>query len=389
MECYLDHAATTWVDPEVLEAMGPLLAEVYGNPSSLHRKGHEAERIVETAREGIAQALKASAREIYFTSGGTESNNLAILGIARAYRRQGNHIITTAVEHPSVLGPAQALEEEGFTVTKVPVDRDGRLDLEAFEAAITPQTVLASAMHVNNETGVIHPVAQMGKILKGMNPKAFFHVDGVQSLGKIPLSLKQAGVDALSGSGHKVGAPKGVGFLYLRQGVRVKPLAYGGSQQRSVRPGTEPVPGIWALHMALGKRLDPKNMKRSEAHAAALKKLVWEGLNARLGGLSLNGLPLEHPLSCPYILNFASPDVKSEVVLHALEARGIYVSTGAACASNKANKSGTLEAMGRTAMEADRALRISFSPASTVEEAEHFVDILSEILPELGKFVKK
>ena len=288
MNVYLDNAATTRVSEAAAQKALMLMREQYGNPSSLHYKGMESEREISRTRLILSGMLKVDLQEIYFTSGGTESNNLAVFGIARAYNRAGRHVITSSIEHPSVGAAVKQLQEEGFETTVVPVNSQGLVNVAALEAAIRPDTILVSIMHVNNEVGTIQPIEEIGKCIKRKNPKTIFHVDAVQSFGKLTVLPKKWSVDALSLSGHKIYAPKGVGALYLSSRVKIKPITYGGSQQNAIRPGTENAPGIAALGVAA--EFMASHMAANTVHLKAMRTRLIEGLTRKLEGVEINGM---------------------------------------------------------------------------------------------------
>lgn len=385
MEIYLDNSATTMVAPEVREEMMAALGEAYGNPSSLHKKGSDAELMLKKAKERIAQPLKADVREIYFTSGGTEANNLALLGGARAKKREGNHVIISAVEHPSVSAAADELAREGFQVTRLGTDKRGLVSPESLKAALTPETVLVSVMAVNNEVGAREPFEAFGKLIKDYNSRILFHVDAVQAYGKLRLNPKRDGIDLLSASGHKIHGPKGIGFLYIRDKVRIEPIIYGGEQQKGIRSGTENMPGI----VGMGKAAELAYQHFDERISAlySLKEYLQEGLES-LDLVRVNG-PRERELSAPHIVSATFPGVRSEVLLHALEDRGIYASAGSACSSHKKTVSPTLHSIGLSDELAGSTLRFSLSSYSSREDADAVIKALAELLPQLRRFVRK
>ncbi len=347
-----------------------MMTECYGNPSSLHTMGLEAERHLTAARETVAAALGAGSGEIVFTSGGTESNNLAILGAAHAHRRAGRHIITTSVEHPSVLESVKALEKDGFNATILPVDAQGVISLDELSSALRPDTILISVMHVNNETGAVMPVENIKKILKMKKSAALLHVDAVQSFGKLPLRPARAGIDLMSVSGHKIHAPKGVGALYLASGVRILPRAFGGGQEKSLRPGTEPLPLIAALAAATEALPDrTQELSRQCALNVSLRDML-----TALPGVTINS-PGD---ALPYLLNFSVEGIRSEILLHQLASQGIYVSSGSACAKGKGSH--VLRAMGLPQPRVDSAIRVSFSRYTTLGNLEQLVQSVSDAL---------
>jgi cysteine desulfurase len=376
-EVYLDNSATTKVAKEAVDAMVHALTVAFGNPSSLHRKGMEAEKIVNKAREKLALFLGVKAREIYFTSGGTESNNLAIKGAAYARRRYGKHLITTSIEHPSVLEVFKQLEEEGFSVTYLDVDEKGHINLEELKQAIKPDTVVVSIMYVNNEVGSIQPIQDAAKIIS-QNKNTLFHVDAVQAFGKISLIPNLSGVHLLSLSAHKIYGPKGVGALFVREGTKITPLFNGGGQEEGLRSGTENVPGIAGFSAAA--ELVFKNFGAWQAKMRELKERLKTGILSEIPDTVLNG-PDD---GAPHILG-----TKAEVLLHALESHGIYVSTGSACSSHKNARSHVLAAMGKTAEEIEGAIRFSLSPFLSIEDIDYTVEILKKEVNELRKYVRR
>ena len=330
MQAYLDNSATTRCSKRATDLMVKLLTEDFGNPSSMHMKGVEAEKYIKEAKEKIAKTLKIDEKEIVFTSGGTESNNMALIGTAMANKRAGNHIITTSIEHASVSATTAYLEELGFKVTYLKVDSNGIISLEELQEAVTDETILVSLMMVNNEMGAVEPIEEAVKVIKAKNPKTLVHVDAIQAYGKYRIYPKKIGVDLLSVSGHKIHAPKGTGFLFIRDKVKVKPLIYGGGQQKGMRSGTENVPGVAALAEAAVEIYEDFDAKID--HLYALKTRFIEGLQG-MDGVTVNGKTGRD--SAPQIVSVSIEGVRSEVMLHTLEDRGIYVSAGSACSSNK------------------------------------------------------
>ena len=384
MEAYLDNSATTRCYDSVAEIVRKTMLEDYGNPSAMHKKGVEAEQYVREAKEKIAKTLKAEPKEIYFTSGGTESNNWALIGTALANRRQGNHIITTAIEHPAVSAPASFLEEQGFTVTRLGVDETGHISLEELSQALTPETILVSIMYVNNEIGAVQPVEEAARLIHEKCPRAYFHVDAIQGYGKYRIYPKRVGIDMLSASGHKIHGPKGIGFLYVREGVKLFPYIYGGGQQRGMRSGTDNVPGAAGLGVAAEEIY--RNLEEDTASMRELKLLLAEGLG-KLEGVKLHGgAPGE---DAPHILNASFLGVRSEVLLHTLEERGIYISAGSACSSHKRSGSPTLTALGLSREEMESSVRFSLAETSRREEITYTLQVLAEVLPMLRRFTRK
>lgn len=386
MEAYLDNAATTPVYPEVKEIMGKVMEEDFGNPSSRHTKGIVAEQYIKEAAEIIAGALKCQPKEIIFTSGGTESNNMALIGTALANQRAGKHIITTRIEHASVHEPLAYLEEMGYEVTYLPVDSTGRVSAETVRQALREDTVLVSIIYVNNEIGSVEPVAQIGEMLHREKPNVLFHVDAIQAFGKYKIAPKRLGIDLMSVSGHKIHAPKGIGFLFVRDGVKIRPILFGGGQQKGMRSGTENVPGIAGLGVAV-KNIYQNHTEKVEK-LYQLKKMLAEGLS-QYDGVTIHGmdgvLPEE---TAPHIVSVSFESVKSEVMLHALAQEGVFVSSGSACSSNHPELSGTLQAIGVREDLLDATLRFSFSVMTTKEQVCHAVETVGKVLPVLRRFTR-
>lgn len=381
MEAYLDNSATTRVTDSVREIVVKAMTEDYGNPSSLHRKGIEAECYIKTARINIAKTLKAQMKEIYFTSGGTESNNMAIIGAAMANKRRGNHIITTTIEHASVYNVFGFLEGEGFRVSYVPVDEHGHVRLSELEKVLDDETILVSAMYVNNEIGSVNPIAEIGALIKKKVPRALFHVDAIQAYGKFRIYPQRMGIDLLSVSGHKIHGPKGTGFLYIREGAKVRPLLYGGGQQNHMRSGTDNVPGVAGLGVAAVDSY--ARFEEKIDHLYQIKELFIREVE-KLEGTRVNGLTGRD--SAPHIVSVSFEGVRSEVLLHSLEDKKVYVSSGSACSSNHPAVSGTLQGIGVEKQYLDSTLRFSFSVFTTEEEIRYAVDCLRELLPVLRRY---
>lgn len=361
---YLDYSATTPIKPEVLAFISDTLAHHFGNPSSLYDLGIASEKIIKESRRIVARSLKVQEKEVYFTSCGSESNNTVLRGIAESYRKRGNHLICTAVEHPSVLRTMEYLEKEhGYRLTKVGVDQKGNPDLEQLEKAMTKETVLCAAMMVNNEVGTVFPLNDIAEIVHGVNPDCVFHVDGVQGYGRIPIDLPKVGIDTFSLSGHKLGAPKGIGALYVREGLRIPPLIYGGGQEQGLRAGTENVAYIGSLGVAAKLCLKDRSIKNE--HMNEVKQALLSALNDEGVAYIRNGDPQN---SAAHILNLQFPGIKSEVLLHFLEGREIYVSQGSACHNNTKGGSETLIAMGLNPEERDGSLRFSFGDDSSAAD---------------------
>lgn len=383
MEVYLDNSATTACFTEAAKLMHKIMCEDYGNPSSLHRKGVEAETYLRYANETFATLLKANEKEIFFTSGGTESDNIAIIGAAMANHRSGRHLITTKIEHPAVLQPMAYLENQGFEVTYLGVDREGRISLEELEEAVRPDTILVSIMHTNNEIGSIQPIAEAGALIKRKNPKTLFHVDAVQGFGKVRFYPGRMHVDMLSASGHKVHGPKGIGLLYLRDGAKVSPIMYGGGQQRGMRSGTENLPGIAGF--AKSAELVYQDLDRDVERLYGLREKLSERIS-RMDDVSLNGCPGREG-AC-HIVSASFRGVRSEVLLHALEEKGIYVSAGSACAAHKPQPSATLRAVGVEKDLLQSTIRFSLSGFNTEEEIDYTCQNLEEIVPMLRRYTR-
>lgn len=384
MEAYLDNSATTRCSTQAARMMQKVLTEDYGNPSSLHNRGMEAERYITDARKKIAHTIKAQEKEIVFTSGGTESNNLAILGAARANRRAGKHVITTAIEHASVSAPVAFLEVNGYEVTYLHVDKDGVIDLEELESAIRPDTILVSIMQVNNEIGAIEPVEEAGARIKTVNPNTVFHVDAIQSYGKLRIAPKRANIDLLSVSGHKIHGPKGSGFLYIREKTKVVPVLFGGGQQKGMRSGTENVPAIAGLGVAAEEIYTDFDEKAARMYA--LRDTFIEGIQ-KIDGVSVNGRT-DHT-NAPHIISVSVEGVRAEVLLHALEERGIYVSAGSACSSNKPSVSHTLKAIGLPDRLLDSTVRFSLCVDTTAEEITYTMSVMRELIPMLQRYTRR
>ncbi len=383
MGAYFDNAATTRCCDGAKARIIQALSEDYGNPSSLHVRGMEAENQIRKAREQIGRTLKCKESELIFTSGGTESNNLAILGAAMANRRRGMHLITTEVEHPAVSSPMKFLEEQGFTVTRLKVDRDGLISLEELEHAIRPDTILVSVMYVNNEIGAVEPVEEAARVIHSRNPETLFHVDAIQAYGKYMIYPGRTGIDLMSVSGHKIHGPKGVGFLYVKEKTRIIPVMYGGGQQKNMRSGTENVPGIAGLGQAAQEAYEDFSGKQAylyglkERFLAGLAGLEWAHVNGRTGRDS-----------APHIISLSVDGVRSEVLLHGLEDKEIYVSAGSACASNKPAPSSTLQAIHVKREYLDSTIRISFCRENTPEEVDECLDVLKSLVPVLQRYTR-
>ena len=390
MEAYLDNSATTAVSEAVRDVVVKTMTEAYGNPSSMHLKGMEAEQFVRRAREQIAQTMKVSEREIFFTSGGTESDNWALIGAALANKRAGNHIITTAVEHAAVLQPLSFLSELGFRITYLPVDAFGHISPEDLKAALDDETILVSTMYVNNELGALEPVEEAGRLIAQYNAdhhrEILYHVDAIQAYGKYRIYPRRLNVDLLSVSGHKIHGPKGSGFLYMRDKAKIRPLIYGGGQQKGMRSGTDNVPGCAGLGMAAEEAYTDFDAK--SARMWELKRHLTQELE-KFDGVRINSEtdPLR---GAPHIVSCSFEGVRSEVLLHALEERKIYVSSGSACTSNKkVPVSSVLQEIHLKKTLQESAVRFSFCDLTTMEMIDYTVRSLREILPVLRKYMRR
>lgn len=385
MEVYLDNSATTRAYDCVRDLVGKVMCEDYGNPSSMHRKGIIAENYVKEAKQRFAKILKVQEKELFFTSGGTESDNLALIGTARANKRSGNHIITSSVEHPAILNTLRYLEEEeGFRVTYLPVDREGRVRLDVLRQSLCQETILVSIMYVNNEIGTCQPIREIASIVKDYNRNILFHVDAVQGFGKYYIYPKKDGIDLLTISGHKIHGPKGTGVLYIRDGVKIRPVIFGGEQQKNIRSGTENVPGIAGIGLAaweIYRNLDANVLKMRE-----LKAYFEEGLK------KIEHTVIHGPSSCegaPHIVSAGFAGIRSEVLLHTLEEHGIYVSSGSACASNHPGISSVLKSIGTSREYLDATIRFSMSEFTTKEEIDYTLQTLYNCIPMLRRYMRR
>ena len=392
MEIYLDNSATTMAYKEVADLSYNIMTSAYGNPSSMHSKGVEAEEYVKTAYKQAAKALKVTEKEILFTSGGTESDNLALIGAARANKRAGMHIITTKIEHPAILNTVEYLKSEGFEIDYLGVNSLGLISLDELKEKIRPDTILVSIMHTNNEVGSVQPIEEAGKLIKEINPNTLFHVDAVQGFGKAFIYPKKQKIDMLSVSGHKIHGPKGVGILYVDEHVKLKPISYGGGQQKGLRSGTLNVPGIAGMGLAIEMITDGLAEKREELFR--LKNFFLTEVS-KLPSVKANGCErlsdgsFDVYKTAPHIMNISVKGLRSEVMLHALEERGIFVSAGSACASHSKKESSTLKAMGASSTETDGALRVSMSEFTTMEELSEMVKDLKEVIEIYGRFTRR
>lgn len=392
MEAYLDNSATTKVYPEVAGLVTKIMTEDYGNPSSVHMKGVEAEKYVINAYKQVAAALKVKEKEILFTSGGTESDNLALIGAALANQRSGKHIITTKIEHPAILNTVKYLETLGFEIDYLGVDAYGVVSLDELNKKLRPDTILVSVMHTNNEVGSVQPVSEIGAAVKANNPSTLFHVDAVQGFGKAEIYPKKQNIDMLSISGHKIHGPKGIGILYINEKAKVKPISYGGGQQGGMRNGTLNSPGIAGIGLAV--ELITKSLKEERERLYGLKKFFLSEAR-KIEKVVVNGCETDEngeflvEKTAPHIINISVMGIRSEVMLHALEDKGIFVSAGSACASHSKKESSTLKSMGADAQRMDGALRISMSSFTTREELEYVLETIKEMIPFYSRFIRK
>lgn len=384
MEVYFDNSATTRCYDSVKNIVVKAMTEDFGNPSAMHLKGVEAEKYIKNSAESLARLLKVQEKEILFTSGGTESDNLALIGAALANKRSGNHIITTSVEHPAVSQPALFLQEQGFEVTYLPVDSRGVVKIDALKAVLREDTILVSVMYVNNEVGAVMPVEEIAALVHEKSPKALFHVDAIQAFGKYRIHPKKMGIDLLSVSGHKIHGPKGVGFLYINEKAKIQPQILGGGQQGGMRSGTDNVPGIAGLGTAAVEIY--QNLEENVENMYRLKEHIVQGLE-KIGDIRINGMELRE--GAPQILSISVMGVRSEVLLHSLEERGIYVSAGSACSSHKRKPSATLSAMGMSRDQIESTVRLSFCEENTIEEADYFLQVMGELVPMLRRYSRR
>ena len=389
-EIYLDNSATTKAFPEVIDLISSVMGEDYGNPSSMHHMGVVAEDRLKESTKILSGILGCTEKNIFYTSGGTESDNIAILGAAKALERRGKHIITTKIEHPAVLNTMKHLEDEGFEVTYLGTDGSGKISLDELDAALTPGTILVSIMHTNNEIGSLQPLEEAGKLIKEKCPECLFHVDAVQGFGKARINPGRMKIDLLSASSHKIHGPKGCGLLYIGDGVRIVSPVYGGGQQRGIRSGTENVPGISG--MALAAKMLYEKLDEDVARLYELKKYFIENA-LKIDGISINGLTAEGPAgaegTAPHIISVSVKDVRAEVLLHSLEDKGIYVSAGSACSTHKRAPSATLTSIGLDKGLLESTVRISMSVLTTREELDETLNALGEIVPMLRRFTRK
>lgn len=377
---YLDNSATTKPNPAVVQSFQQVTERFFANPSSIHQFGGEAEHLLAKARQQAAEILQVSQSEIIFTAGGTESNNLAIKGIALEHQNRGKHIITTEIEHPSVINACESLKALGFDITYLPVDQNGQVSLTDLKEAIRKDTILITVMHVNNETGAVQPVKEIGKIAK-KHPKLFFHVDDVQGLGKVPLNLKNSGIDLCSFSGHKIHGLKGTGILYVDYRTTLFPLFHGGEQERGIRSGTENLAG--AVSMVKALRLIKEREKNETDQLFQLKEYLRSEL-AQMSGIEIN-TPAQ---AAPHILNLSVPGIKPEVIIHMLGEESIFISTKSACSSKQKDESKILAACGFSKDRTTSALRISISYDNTKEEIDQFLKALKTAIMQFNKVME-
>ena len=381
---YFDNAATTRAADEVAERVRYMLLENFGNPSAQSMMGVRAENELNDARKIMAKSINALPEEIYFTSGGTEDDNWAIFGTAEGYKRSGKHIITTSIEHPAVSEPMERLRQKGWDITVLDVDKNGYIDLDALRDSIRDDTVLVSTILINNEVGTIQDVVSIGRIIKEKNPKTLFHADAVQAFGKYPIDVRKMNIDMLSMSGHKIHGPKGVGFFYMKKGLKVRPIIYGGGQERGQRSATENTPGIAGLAKAV--ELAMENMDASHEKVMEVKRTLAEGILRDIPKTHINGPSIEE--ASPYVLNVSFNGLRSEVLLHSLEESEIYVSAGSACSSKKKGGSHVLRSLGLSEERIEGAIRFSFCRYNTVDEAAACLEILKEKTAFLRKYMR-
>lgn len=377
-QLYLDHNATTPVSPEVIKAMLPYFDKIFGNPSSIHRPGQEGRKAIDEARERVALFIGGSPNEIVFTSGGTEANNLAIKGVAYANCKKGKHIITSSIEHHSVLNPCKYLEKQGFKVTYLPVDKYGLIDPDDVRKVITNETILITIMHANNEVGTIEPISEIANIAKekGMS----FHTDAIQSIGKIAVNVDELNIDLLSISGHKIYGPKGIGALYIRRGTRIQPLIHGGHHERNLRAGTENVPGIVGLAKAI--EIAKSSMEEEGKRLAHLRDKLEKGILKNIDNVYLNGHPTQR---LPNTLNISFEYIEGESIILNLDLKGIATSSGSACTSSSLEPSHVLKAMGQGGAIAQGSIRFSLGKDNTSEDIDYLLEVLPEIVDRLRK----
>ncbi len=380
MEIYFDNSATTKVYPAVKDIMIKVMEEDYGNPSSLHMKGVEAERYIKKAADTVAKTLRCKPEELIFTSGGTESNNLALIGTALAKNRLGKHIISTTIEHASVHATLDFLKSQGFEITLIGTDEHGVVDHAEVAKAVREDTILVSCMMVNNEVGAIEPVAEISGAVKKINPDIYMHVDAIQAYGKLPVYPSKLGADLVSISGHKIHGPKGSGALYVKKGILIRPIIYGGGQGNGMRSGTENVPAIAGFGVAAEESF--RDFDKKIEHISAVKEYLIEKLTSLPEVYNNSG-------DAPHIASFSFVGVRSEVMLHSLEDRGIYTSSGSACSSHKRAASNVLTSMGLTKDRLESTLRFSIGEDNTKEQVDTVFEVISGLLPMLRQFTRK
>ena len=381
---YFDNAATTRAADEVAERVRYMLLENFGNPSAQSMMGVRAENELNDARKIMAKSINALPEEIYFTSGGTEDDNWAIFGTAEGYKRSGKHMITTSIEHPAVSEPMERLRQKGWDITVLDVDKNGYIDLDALRDSIRDDTVLVSTILINNEVGTIQDVVSIGRIIKERNHNTLFHADAVQAFGKYPIDVRKMNIDMLSMSGHKIHGPKGVGFFYMKKGLKVRPIIYGGGQERGQRSATENTPGIAGLAKAV--ELAMENMDASHEKVMEVKRTLAEGILRDIPKTHINGPSIEE--ASPYVLNVSFNGLRSEVLLHSLEESEIYVSAGSACSSKKKGGSHVLRSLGLSEERIEGAIRFSFCRYNTVDEAAACLEMLKEKTAFLRKYMR-
>ena len=382
---YLDNAATTRPYAEVVEKMNKVLDEDYGNPSSMHTKGYDAEKYVKEARDIISKSLKVDSKEIYFTSGGTESNNTALIGCALAMNRKGKHIISTRIEHASVYNPLFFLEETGYEIEFLEVDSMGKISIEDLKSKIRKDTIIVSTMMVNNEVGAIQDIEAIGKVIKEIDKNILFHVDAIQAYGKLRIYPKKMNIDLLSISGHKLHGPKGVGVLYMKDKTKIRPLIHGGGQEKGLRSGTENVAGIAGMGEAAKLAYDKLDEKIDAMYE--LKAYMVDRLS-NLEDVKVNAVGEDIRESAPHVVSVSFKGVRSEVLLHSLEEKGVFVSSGSACSSNHPAISGTLKAIGVAQDMLDSTIRFSFCFNTTKEEVDYAIKCVEELLPMLRRYTR-
>ena len=385
MKVYFDNAASTKILPEAAQKMVEVMTDYYANPGASSVMGMEADNILKSSAKTISKLINADEKEIYFTSGGTEGDNWAIFGTAKGLKRRGKHIITTVIEHPAVSMPFKVLEEEGYEVTFLPVDEKGYINIEELKNAVREDTILVSIILINNEIGTIQNAEEIGKAIKEKNINTLFHIDAVQAFGKYRIDVKKFKCDMLSVSAHKFNGPKGVGFFYMKKGVNVRPVLYGGGQQNNMRPGTENAAG--AAAMAVAAEESYKNLEETNKYVFEIKKRIADRVLNEIEDTFINGDTIEK--SSPYVLNIGFKNLRSEVLLHALEEKNVVVSAGSACNSRKKVQSSVLGALGLEDDDIQGSIRFSFSRFNTLEEADICVEALKETVPFLRRFNRK